>query len=158
MLNYSFGQTSYLYNLKGQLLIDTTFTISSEQFEIWKRAEYNILLFVSEDVEYSRIAKEAGIKGIAIIAFDCDSISIKNIRLIKKLGGGLDEVIIEGIKKSNDIIISQFKRYQNNKNGEKLNYQGTYYIPFDFSLIDMYELIKTKNAIPIFESKPPFFK
>lgn len=152
--NQAKGQ-SYIYNSKGQVIIDTTLSINSDQLEIWRLAESNILSYISMNIDYSNMARESGINGIAIVALDCDSLDIKNIRLIKKLGGGLDENIIDGINKISEKIVLEFRLIQNRKKREKLNYQGTYYIPFDFSLIDLNEIMKKKNAIPIIDSKIP---
>jgi len=144
---------SYIYNSKGHLIIDTTLTINQDQLKVWTLVERNILTYISMNIDYSIMAREAGIIGIAIVAFDCDSLDLKNIRLIKDLGGGLDENIIEAIEKISTKIVHEFRLIQNLRKGEGLNYQGTYYIPFDFSLIDLNELMKKKNAIPIIDSK-----
>ena len=155
---YIFNQDnfkSYIYNDNGQLRIDTTLKITQEQFDIWDLSENYILEILSNNIEYSRMAREAGMKGIAIIAFDCDTLDLRNIRTIKKLGGGLDENIIEGIKKVSDKIIFEFRHIPGQKDGERIKYIGTYYIPFDFSLIDFKEEMKKTNAIPIIDSRIP---
>ena len=78
---------------------------------------------------------------------------MSNIRLINKLGGGLDESIIKGIEKMGERIVLEFRLIQNLKRRHRINYLGTYYIPIEFSLIDLGEEMKTKNTIPVIDSK-----
>ena len=144
---------SYIYNDNGQLRIDTTLKISHEQFGIWYLAENNLLDLISNKVDFSRLAREAGITGIAIISFECDTMGIYNIRIIKNIGGGLDENIINGLEKISEKIVREFRIIQSIKNTYQINYLGTYYIPFDFSLINLREEMKRTNAIPIIDSK-----
>jgi hypothetical protein len=144
---------SYIYNDNGQLRIDTTLKINQDQFKIWYLSENNILSIISNNIEFSNLAKEAGITGIAIVAFDCDTSNLSNIRLINKLGGGLDESIIKGIEKMGERIVLEFRLIQNLKRRHRINYLGTYYIPIEFSLIDLREEMKTKNTIPVIDSK-----
>ncbi|MCD4745332.1 MAG: hypothetical protein K8R58_03440 [Bacteroidales bacterium] len=146
---------SYIYNIKGQLIIDTTLTINQEQLEIWRLAESNILALISLNIDYSNMARESGITGVIIVGFDCDAMDLNNIRLINGLGGGLDKNLIEGIEKMSEKIVFEFRHIQGLKKREPINYLGTYYIPFDFSLIDLKEEMKKKNAIPIIDSKIP---
>ena len=143
---------SYIYNSKGQLIIDTTLTINQDQLNIWRLMESKMLSLISMNIDYSNMARESGIYGIAIVAFDFDSLDLKNIRLIKNIGGGLDENIIDGMERISEKIVLEFRLIQNLI---KLNYQGTYYIPFEFSLIDLNEIMKKKNSIPIIDSKIP---
>lgn len=154
----TFSQENYkslIYNDKGQLRIDTTLKISQKQFDIWYLSENNILAIISNNIVYSRLAREAGIKGIAVLAFDCDTLNLNNIRMIKNLGGGLDENIIEGIEKINERIVFEFRHIQSLNKKDPIKYLGTYYIPINFSLIDLKEEMKKTNAIPIIDSKIP---
>ncbi|NOX45628.1 MAG: hypothetical protein GXO89_01450 [Chlorobi bacterium] len=144
---------SYIYNDNGQLRIDTTLKINQDQFKIWHLSENNILAIISNNIKFSNLAKEAGIAGIAIVAFDCDTSDLSNIRLINKLGGGLDESIIEGIEKMGERVVLEFRLIQNLKRRDRISYLGTYYIPIEFSLIDLREEMKTKNTIPVIDSK-----
>ena len=146
---------SDIYFDNGELRVDTTLRINLNQFDIWHMSENNILAIVSNSIDYSNLARESGITGIAIIAFECDTLDLKNIRLIKNIGGGLDENIIKGIDQISEKIVFEFRHTQNIKKNEQINYIGTYYIPIDFSLIDLKKEMKIKNAIPIFDTKLP---
>jgi hypothetical protein len=118
--------------------------------------ESNLLTYMSKEIVYPQFAKESKIKGIVIVAFDCDTSEIRNVRLINQIGGGIDEAVLEGMNRSKERILQQFKSTYlwTHKKKVRYDYLGTYYIPFDFNLIYLHEHMKEKNTFPIIEIGP----
>jgi len=144
------AQKSYIYNEMGQLRVDTTLSISQNQYRIWCSIEGNILSHVSNSIDYNRMAKESGLTGIIIVAFDSDTLDLKNIRLLNQFGGGLDENVITGINKISKKIVNEFRMIQGiRRKGTPLEYLGTYYIPISFKIIKPSDYMKETNTMPI---------
>lgn len=56
--------------------------------------------FLSENIKYPKLAKESNISGTVYVSFVVEKNgSISNVKLVKGIGGGCDEVAIETIKK-----------------------------------------------------------
>ena len=144
---------SYIYNYKGQLRVDTSLTITQKQYKAWSIAEDNLLSHLSRHINYPPLANESGIIGIVIISFDCDTLGIKNIRAMNKIGGGLDKAAIEGITRLKEKILLEFRHTQNIKRRKPISYQGTYYIPIDFTLINLLEYKNKNYTIPILDGQ-----
>lgn len=146
---------SKIYNDNGQLKIDSTYRISKDQFNIWYMSEDNILTVILKAIKITSISKESGIQGISIISFDCDTFNLNNIRIVKRVGCGLDEDLVSSIEKLSSQIVNEFRHIQSLKKNVPLKYLGTYYIPFDFSIIDLKAETKKRKAIPILEPRLP---
>jgi hypothetical protein len=146
---------SFIYNDNGQLRIDTTLNISQDQFDIWNMSESNILGIISISADYSKIALANGIQGIVIVSFDCDTTDLNNIKILKSTGGPLYKNVIKIIEKKSKHIVYEFRHIQNLRKNDPIKYLGTYYIPFDFSLINLNEEMKKRNAIPMFGLQIP---
>lgn len=142
---------SHIYNDKAQLRTDTTLSITQTQFERWWRAESNIIAYIASNIKYSELAKENGIKGHLLVAFDCDTVEIKNIRVLHGIGAGIDENVVAGIKASAKKIIKEFKHMEKLFLGSYGQYEGTYYIPVDFILTDVVKELRNRNSIPIIQ-------
>ena len=147
---FSNAQHSYIYNEKGQLRVDTTLSISQNQYQIWSLIEGNILAHVSNNIDYNAMAKASGITGVIIVAFDCDTLDLKNIRLLNGIGGGLDENVIDGIHNISKKIVGEFRMIQGvRRKGSPLEYLGTYYIPISFKIIKPFDHMTETNTMPI---------
>jgi len=147
------GQESYLYNSEGQLLVDTSLSINNNQLKAWQIIERDVVGVIAAYVDYSHMAREAGINGTLIAAFDYNSNGLKDIRIVRRLGGGLDESVLNGLEKTKSRIDREFKIIFVRADMKGKNIEGTYFIPFDFGLIDVIEKLKEKHAIPVIQSK-----
>lgn len=145
---------SSMYHNNGQLKVDTTLKINQKQLQKWISAERYIMIHLTRNPIYTSLAKENGVEGLSIIAFEYESPTIKNIRIIKKVGAGLDESIVNEITKYSNRI-SQELNYDGNKENNDSTYNGTYYLPFAFSVIDLITTMEVNNAIPIIEVGTP---
>ncbi len=135
---------SLLYNGRGQLKADTSFSISGKQLELWKGVENLFIKELISDVQYSTVAKENNLSGLSIISFDLDSAKqLKNFKIIKQVGGGLEECL--------KIFIKSFQYL--NTLAPADNSSLTYYISVDFELIDAAKTMVTTHAIPVAKVK-----
>jgi len=149
------GQShSSMYHENGKLIVDTTLQINLKQLQRFSTAERYIMYHMTREQIYTPMAKENGVEGISIIAFDYEYPSIKNIRIIKKIGAGLDERIVEEIMKYSYRISQEFN-YNEKNEGKEGAFNGTYYLPFDFTAIELISTMEKKNAIPIIDTKTP---
>ena len=138
----SYGQTkkSLLYNESGKLLIDTSLCISKAQLEKWKDIEDSFIYDIISNLKYSQIAKENNLSGLSIISFDLDnSLLLKNFKILKQVGGGLEECL--------KIAISSFTLLKSLAPDD--NSTLTYYVSVDFKLIDAKKIIEKIHTIPI---------
>ena len=56
---------------------------------------------VYKKIEYPRVAKQAGIEGkVFVLAFINESGGVDDVKVLKGIGGGCDEAVIEAIKAS----------------------------------------------------------
>ena len=146
------GRDVYLYNERGQFYLDTTLSISQNQFEVWKRAEFNIIGYLS-GVEYPPIYLENGIEpaGIVIASFECDSDVISDIKILNDTSEFANSVK----RKINEVrvrIINELKLHSK-LNGH--NYTGKYYLAFNFLMIDFYKELTKSKSIPIIRGSVP---
>lgn len=139
-------QHSAFYYNNGKLEADTTFSISPEQFRVWRQAENNISTWISSNLNYPTLAERNGVEGQIIIAFDCTSDEIKNIRVVKAKTIIFNEEGIKALQKSTVNILDEFKLWQRKFN---LKIAGTYYVPIDFSLIPFEPELRKRGAIPM---------
>ena len=142
----SFSQTteSLLYNIKGQLRADTSLIIDSDQLTKWMRVEDQIITEIVNRIEYSEMASDYNLTGISIVSFNIDSNgSMKDFKILKQVGGGLEEKI--------RICINSIGCLNSLAPTDKINY--TYFLTFEFLLIDSKEFIKKENAIPVYKVK-----
>lgn len=147
----NFGKSN-LYLETGQLKADTTLRISTNQYNLWVIAENKIIRAIYAKTKYSALAKDAGITGKIIVAFECDTDKIKNITVVsKRLGGGLEESVIEGFTLATTEILQSIIQAQDDNLVDKYAYIGKYYMPFEFSLININHELENKGAIPIID-------
>ena len=133
---------SNIYNKKGKLLLDTSFSITEKQLNKWRRHETHFLYYISKNIEYPVMLREAGITGFAILSFDCDTTnSIKNITILSKSNILFGQAAIKGLQKSEKILTSFLK----NKSG----LTETFYIPVVFNLFDFEDKINYHKALPV---------
>jgi hypothetical protein len=133
-----------LYNSLGQLRADTTLKISQKQLTKWINVEESLIETIINKLNYSQMAIENDIKGQMIISFDIDSTkSMFDYKLLKKVGGGLEETLrlflieCDLIKKLSPTDNSVYK----------------YFLALNFDLVDANNYIRTTGAIPITKVK-----
>ena len=152
---------SYLYNDKGQLLIDTSFCITNDQLIEWKEAEKEIISEIVHSISYPPIASENDIAGKVIIRFVCDTFEIKNISIINRSKNiaPLEESAIQGFKKATKYIHSTLTRNTTITHTERIKHGvGAYYIVLDFSILPYKQFLeKNKGTIPIIVISDPFY-
>lgn len=147
---------SFLYNEKGQFLLDTTLTISKGQYITWKFAEYNLVAGFSR-IEIPDLILEGTIqppitKRPLIVSFVCDTSDISEIKILNDSSAYANAVIV-GLKKQGSRISSLLKSRSNFSS--PAIYLGKYYVAFDFNVINFYEQLKTKKAVPIYKCTIP---
>ncbi len=144
---------SSIYNSNGQLYIDTSYSISSEQYKSWSHAESNLMCYFSK-LEFPTIYLENNIspKGILIISFRCDTNDISDITVLNDTSLYAKQIIL-GLKKQSRNIASELKLGASYSSKGK--YLGRYYIPINFRLIDFYQELRKSNAVPIIKSAEP---
>ncbi|MGD8779983.1 MAG: energy transducer TonB [Ignavibacteria bacterium] len=55
---------------------------------------------IYKNIKYPRLAQEAGIEGkVYLLAFIDENGSVKDVKVVKGIGGGCDEAAIEAVKK-----------------------------------------------------------
>ncbi len=144
---------SAIYNYKGQLRIDTSLTIGYEQYRVWSNIEHNILNHLYKHVVYPTLAIESRQTGIVIISFYCDTLEIKNVRLIEKNTELLNNATIEGFTKIKEKLIYEFRAILSSHHGQKYTYIGNYYLPIKFDLIDLNKQMTEDYIMPIIGTK-----
>jgi hypothetical protein len=150
---------SFLYDEKGRLQLDTTLQISKDQLQYWQLAEEQIITRIAYNTSYLPAARRAGASGQLIVAFDCDGEAIKNIRITSgKIGMGIDEEVIRGVEKTSGYIIYEFKYFQKELLKSAKSFNGTYYIPFDFTISNFDKELERKKAVPFFQLSQPVLK
>lgn len=149
--------SSNFYNEKGQFYLDTTLTISKAQNSIWNRAELNLSAIFS-DIKFPPICAENAIKskGILIASFKCDTSDIEDITILRDSSGqpAFALAVQKGLQECGKNIVKCLKLKARNYSPENL-FVGRYYIAFDFMLIDFYEQMKSRKAIPIIKGSLP---
>jgi len=65
-----------LYNSNGQLLLDTSLTITKKQYAKWRKVEENILDELCSKIKYPQIAVANHLQSITILAIDCDGAQV----------------------------------------------------------------------------------
>jgi hypothetical protein len=141
---------SSIYNHKGQLRIDTTLKITQKQYKVWCIVENNLLSHLSSNIEYTSFLQEIQKTGTVIISFECDTFELREIHALTKINQGIDSAAIKGLVKIQDELILEFRLTEYLKREKQIDYLGIYYIPIDFSLLNLKECMKNKSAIPIF--------
>ena len=146
---------SSIYNSNGQLYIDTSLSVSSEQYKSWSYVESNLIYFFSK-LELPTIYLENVVypKGIIIVSFTCDSNDISNIKVLNDTSYYAKRTIL-GLKKQSRNIASELKLGASYSSNGK--YLGLYYIPINFKLIDFHQELRKSNAVPIIKSTVPIF-
>jgi hypothetical protein len=150
-------QRSYLYNEKGQLNSDTTLTITKAQYNTWSQAEFNLLAGFSQ-IKFPIIYLENGVKakGVLIASFLCDTSDIKDVTIIKDSSGypGYAQSVVQGLQEQGKSIAERLKKKARYISTDAL-YMGIYYVSFDFMLIDFYEQLRDRKAVPIIRGSIP---
>ena len=148
---------SILYNEQGHLRADTTLTITKEQYEAWSRAEYS-LLFLMSKMEYPKILEENNIESnrIYIASFISDTNSLSEIKVLNYPSGlkkdtvAFPEGIIKYFQKYGDSIVNLLKGKSSSK-----KYLGKYYVPFRFTVFDVWKETKKINSVPVRGNREP---
>ena len=158
---YSFNvhsqKKSVFYNQKGQLYLDTTLTITKSQYKIWAKAEDNLIAKFS-NIKFPEIYLENNIKakGILIASFICDTSNIKDVKVIMDSSGypAYSLSVIKGVQDQGKSIAAVL-RATSSYFSSVTDYMGKYYVAFDFMIIDFYEHLKKRKAVPIIKSSIP---
>lgn len=140
VIGHSQTPQSLLYNVKGQLRSDTSLKINRDQLLKWKSVEDFVVRDIISKMAYSPLAVENYISGQVIISFDVDSTKqLKDFKIIKKLDWGIDEnikIFLRSSKYLASIAPMDNKTY-------------TYFLSFDFKVIEAAKYIEEYNSIPI---------
>ena len=155
---YSHSQQSFLYNKKGQLLLDTTLTITKAQLRTWVMAENNIVAGLSR-IEIPPLFLEGVFrakteKKIFIVSFVCDSFDIKNVEVLNDTSWGwVAKSVINDIQKQGKGIAGHLKS-RSRMTSEQI-YMGRYYVAINFVMVNFDELLKNDKAVPIIKGTIP---
>jgi len=144
ILTYGQSVEALLYNNKGQLRADTTLTIDKIVLNKWILVEKLMIEMLLNNVSYSQMALDFDLEGTSVISFDIDiSGNLIDYKVIKQVGGGLEE-----------IIISQLKTFEFLTSLSSIGRPYfRYYLAFDFKIVDTEKYLKEHNKIPIFKVK-----
>lgn len=138
-----------MYTNEGMLRIDTSFSISQDQIVKWRGTENLFIERLIRDVTYSQMATDYDVNGILIVSFDIDSLgNLVGYVPISRLGGSLEEIVFSSIKK-----FGFLKLLAPTTTGIY-----TYYLAFDFQLVDAKEAIEKNHAIPVTKVKFEFVR
>jgi hypothetical protein len=150
-------QKSVFYNDKGQLYLDTTLTITKAQYNVWSRAEFNLIAGFAH-VKFPEIYVENNIKakGVLIASFQCDTSDIKAVTILKDSSGspGYAISVIKGLQDQGKSIANILKQNALNFSSNP-EYLGKYYVAFDFMLIDFYQQLNNRKAVPVIRGSIP---
>ncbi|MBK0404174.1 hypothetical protein I5M27_14355 [Adhaeribacter sp. BT258] len=145
---------SALYSNNGTLRADSSFKISDSQFQVWQRIEGNVCTLISSNLMYPSIAERNGVEGNVIIAFNYKKGVLDHIRIVRGEFDFFNQSGLESMQKASAYILREFKYWQNKMRD---NFDGTYYVAIDFSLIPYQKALKEKQAIPVIKLSPgPF--
>jgi len=146
LITIAYGQASgtLLYNSKGQLRADTSLVINNDQLRKWRAIEDFIIEKIIQKVTYSEMALVSNLSGVSIVSFTVDSIGkLKDFRIIKKVGGGLEERIMFCLEEFS--YLNHLSNINNNDN--------RYFLALNFQFIDAEKYIEKEKAIPIYDVK-----
>jgi hypothetical protein len=131
---------SLLYNESGQLIADTSFQLSSSEFDNWRRIESALINDIVNKLDYSAIAIAYNLNGNSIVSFEVNENGrMINFISIKSVGGGLEERV--------KIIVNSFSLLNSLK--PKKGKTSKYYLALSFNLVDVKLEIKRTGEIPI---------
>ena len=137
-------ENGLFYNSKGQLKADTTLSINQDQLYKWSRVEDWVTEYLINNIIYSPMAVDANLSGVSIVSFTIDSTSnIIKYQIIEKVMGGLEYEIERVVSRSNYLL-------QKLAPSDKKTY--TYYLAFDFSIIDIMNEMEN-GLLPISTTK-----
>lgn len=150
------SRKSFFYNVKGQLILDTTLSITKPQYKTWVQAEFNLVAGFSR-IEFPMIYLENAIKpkNTLIVSFVCDTSDIHDIIVLNDTSG-FAIAVIKGLKEQGSGIAAQL-RSSSHSTSEGI-YTGKYYFAINFVLVDFYEHLKTQNAVPIIRGTVPLVR
>jgi hypothetical protein len=150
---------SYLYNEKGQLILDTSLTISQSQLMKWRQAENNIVAWLSRikipDLYREGVVKPQGGTQIFIAGFTVDSADIKDIEVLNDTSWYANAVV-KGLKEQGKNIARTLK--SRSRITQDQVYMGKYYVAVNFLLISFYEHLKNDKAVPIIQGTIPIIE
>ncbi len=155
-------QIEYLFNSKGKLLIDTSFTISSQAYKVLKDFGRVPISVLQKSIQYPQLLKENYIQGLVIVSFEVTSKGeIINIKFEKSPDENFNIAISDAIKRS-ELSLGYYLK--SDKTGDKYfrkyikesRRQGVvfekitekFYIPIKFEL-EVYQIEKDihKNSV-----------
>lgn len=145
--------TFAIYNIEGQLKTDSTIHLTDELLQTWLICEQQVLNLVLKDAQYSELAKDAGLTGRSVLAFKFNDSSLTDYRLMKRLGGGLDENMIRSLEKNAEQILSLLINACQTSNIS--NCCGTFYIPFEFTLSRQTDEPNRRDLIHVIGTESP---
>jgi hypothetical protein len=150
------------YNEKGQLKVDSNFTITEQQFkkqQIFENSNFMKELFL--EIKYPQMYIDAGIRGLVIFALTFDSIGKYSTDIVRFYSKNKQEDSykpllflkeFDKICKKNELFLMKFCEDYKTA-GE------TYYVPIVFKAEFIFEQIKNEGgAIPIRQTIIPFIQ
>jgi hypothetical protein len=151
-----YGKDSFLYNQKGQLRLDTTLTISAQQYDTWRQAELDIVYVLSHiqipDLFMEGIPVPEGTKSVVIATFVCDTADITDVHALNDTSW-YARAVERGLKSFGKSIAGKLKGYSA-RTSEGV-YTGRYYVAISFMLIDFYEQLNLQKAVPVIKTTIP---
>jgi hypothetical protein len=144
---------SFFYNTKGQLIFDTTLSITKVQYETWVLAEYNLISCFSK-IEFPKVslANSKKPKSTLIVSFVCDTFDLTDVEVLKDTSE-FATAIKYCLKNQGREIVRELKSWSLiTSHG---NYKGRYYFPINFMLVDFKEQLKTQKAVTIMRITEP---
>lgn len=145
--------TNNFYYESGQLKMDTSIVLNQDNLKIWKLCAKDIIAILKNEVKYSNLARDAGLQGETILIINFSSDSLIGFRLMKNLGGGLNENIYNSLKRNRKKINSLIRENCNSTN--EIDCKGAFYIPFEFRLYQEQIVPERGDVIQVLEKEIP---
>lgn len=132
-----FGQRTGMYNPNRTLKADTTLAIEKEAFENWLKYEDYVLWRISQNFNYTDIARDSKLDGFSIIKISVDQNGKASYDKISLIGGGLEEEIIR--------LLEKYEIPELLKSKDSLDF--VYYLPLQFQFIDLKTLADSTGKL-----------
>lgn len=159
LTNYAISQqNSYVYNNKGQLLCDTTISISNEAFDIWKECEESFFTEIL-DFQLNPILKEIGSMSV-ILSFHFDTINdFYGLKIIKYLDRNKhnDSVEFLFIKCISDCL-SKIDNYRIINPMQKATTNMIFYLPINYKSLSVNNFITNQGVLEVKDVEYPLIK
>lgn len=123
----SFAQNSDLYTPLGQLIVDSTFTVTDTCLKKLTKIEFPLLEIIYNNTEYPRIASSNGIEGIVIAKIIISDTEI-NVQIVKSVSPILSSSFEKTLYDVGRYIIDLCKIEKNTT--------MQFYVPIEFKLLN----------------------